>query len=80
MVFTRVIAPPHALLPLTLRIAPLPPMPVPRMLVIASAPTLIPPCNSIAAPFATVNPLVVAPSALPCCKLSTPALTVVSPV
>ena len=75
----KVIAPFHELVPLMLRSAPAPAIPVPFK-VSASAPIVMPPCNSNAAPFATVTPPAAVPAAVAFCKLSTPAFTFTAPV
>ncbi len=70
--------PPHVLLPLILRNAPLPPIPLP-LTVSVSAPTVIPPCSSKAAPLATVTPPAMVP--VPCAfwTFKTPTSTAVAP-
>jgi len=74
-----VIAPPHVLLPLMFLSAPAEDTPS-LLSVNASAPTVIPPCSSNAAPEATLTPPVVVPKALAFCMFTTPELIDVAPV
>ena len=75
----RVSKPPKLLVPLRLRSAPLALTPVP-LIVRASAPTEMLPCNSSEPPLATVVPAAVVPRALLLAMLSRPAVTVVADV
>ena len=74
-----VIAPPQVLVPLMFLKAPAEPTPS-EFSVSASAPTVMLPCSSSAAPAATVTPPAVVPVPCAFCTFSTPALTLVAPV
>ena len=79
LLLPRVMAPEMELVPEMFRRAPPLEIPVPFK-VRASAPTVIPPWISKAAPEVTLVPAAVVPKAVACWMFKMPALTVVSPV